>query len=39
MIEQGARVELERRRAFASFVTLEVERWGRIAAQMNIPME
>lgn len=37
--EQGAEVELLTRAQFADFVRREVERWGRIARAVNIPME
>ncbi len=37
--EQGARVDLESRPAFADFVRHEVERWSRIAKAVDIPME
>jgi tripartite-type tricarboxylate transporter receptor subunit TctC len=37
--EQGARVDLESRPAFADFVRHEVELWSRIAKTVNIPME
>jgi tripartite-type tricarboxylate transporter receptor subunit TctC len=37
--EQGAKVELESRADFARFVSLEIERWSRIAAAANIQLE
>jgi tripartite-type tricarboxylate transporter receptor subunit TctC len=37
--EQGAEVDLQTRAAFGDFVQHEVERWGRIARTVNIPME
>jgi tripartite-type tricarboxylate transporter receptor subunit TctC len=37
--EHGARVELESRADFASFIAREVERWSRIAKAANVQME
>jgi tripartite-type tricarboxylate transporter receptor subunit TctC len=37
--EQGARVELESRAEFATFVARETERWSRIAKAANIRLE
>lgn len=37
--EQGARVELESRADFASFVTTDTARWSRIAKAANVQME
>jgi tripartite-type tricarboxylate transporter receptor subunit TctC len=37
--EQGARVDLESRKAFADFVAREVERWSAIAKSTGLPME
>ena len=37
--EQGARIELQSRQAFADFVVHEVERWSAIARKTGLPME
>ena len=37
--EQGARVELESRAEFATFVARDTERWSRIAKAANVQME
>ncbi|MFO1085508.1 MAG: tripartite tricarboxylate transporter substrate binding protein [Reyranellaceae bacterium] len=37
--EQGARVELESRAEFATFVAREAERWNRIARAANVRLE
>ncbi|WP_395712184.1 Bug family tripartite tricarboxylate transporter substrate binding protein [Reyranella sp.] len=37
--EQGARVELESRAEFASFVARESERWNRVAKAANVRLE
>jgi hypothetical protein len=37
--EQGAEPDLQSRQAFTDFVTHEVERWGRIARMVGLPME
>lgn len=37
--EHGARVELESRADFASFIARETERWSRIAKAANVQME
>jgi tripartite-type tricarboxylate transporter receptor subunit TctC len=37
--EQGARIDLESRQAFADFVAREVERWSAIARTTGLPME
>ncbi len=37
--EQGARVELESRADFTTFVRRDTERWGRIAKAANVQME
>ncbi|MFO1161669.1 MAG: tripartite tricarboxylate transporter substrate binding protein [Reyranellaceae bacterium] len=37
--EQGARLELESRAEFASFVAREAERWSRIAKAANVRLE
>jgi tripartite-type tricarboxylate transporter receptor subunit TctC len=37
--EQGAKVEPESRADFARFVSLEIERWSRIATAANIQLE
>ncbi len=37
--EQGARVDLESRKAFAEFVAREVERWTAVAKTTGLPME
>jgi tripartite-type tricarboxylate transporter receptor subunit TctC len=38
-MEQGARIDLESRQAFAEFVKAEVARWSAIARQTSLPME
>ena len=37
--EQGARIDLQSREAFAGFVAREVERWSAIARTTGLPME
>ena len=37
--DQGARIDLESRQAFADFVKHEVERWSAIARTTGLPME
>ena len=37
--EQGARADLESRKAFAEFVAREVERWTAVAKTTGLPME
>lgn len=37
--EQGAQPDLQGRAAFTGFVTREVERWGRIARSVGLPLE
>ena len=37
--EQGAEPDLQSRQAFTDFVSREVERWGRIARTVGLPME
>jgi tripartite-type tricarboxylate transporter receptor subunit TctC len=37
--EQGARIDLESRQAFADFVKTEVERWSAVARATSLPME
>lgn len=37
--EQGARIDLQSRQAFADFVAREVERWSAIARATGLPME